>query len=225
MSSLETWKPTDNYIGSTEIEGYLVAPVSQSRDADILDESNFSIVWKTLEKLSTDKYPVDIHHFGDWMCGWFDLILIHPKNQLAISAAENFKSGMEDYPILDEHDYTEREHELFGAAYEDYGKSELRESIENEIDIEDYPDFIDEGCLKIPEELADAYFDRAFENIEYHGEVDFNFDVEGIVNWIKDCQDYYKFTRSRFANKAQLTLFNPEFVRSKISISNFFPLY
>jgi hypothetical protein len=225
MSSLETWKPTDNYRGSTEIEGYLVAPVSQSRDTGILDESNFSIVWKTLEKLSTDKYPVDIHHFGDWMCGWFDLILIHPKNQLAISAAENFKSRMEDYPILNDDDYNDRCQESLLEAYNDYGESELRESIENEIDVKDYPDFRDaDECLQIPKELERYYRDIALVNASYDGE-QFNFDVEGMTGWIKSCQAFYTFTRSPFANKAQLTLFDPEFVKSKLSIADLSTLY
>jgi len=57
---------------------------------------------------------VEVHRFGHWACGWFEIILVRPDTNAA-KTAEEIEAALADYPILDECDHSERE---MGAANE-----------------------------------------------------------------------------------------------------------
>lgn len=84
---------------------WFVVPVSRNRDSEILEESNFDAALKIL---GGESATVEVHRFGHWGPGWFEIILVHPDREKDV---QEIQDGLEDYPVLDEDGYSEREHE------------------------------------------------------------------------------------------------------------------
>jgi len=85
---------------------WIVVPVGQNRDSNYLEESNFQTA---LDMLGEESDTVQVHRFGHWACGWYEIIIVDPgDNDRAIIAAE-IMCALADYPILDDMDYSERE--------------------------------------------------------------------------------------------------------------------
>lgn len=86
-------------------QDWLVAPVSQTRDSEPLEESNFAVA---LDRLGGEGDNVEVHCFGHWACGWFEIILIRPGTPEERTGFEiEFK--LDSYPVLDEDDLAIRE--------------------------------------------------------------------------------------------------------------------
>ena len=90
------------------ISDYLVVPVGRNRDSGIRQESNFQTA---LKMLGGESKKVQVHRFGHWGPGWFEIILVDPKATKKVEIAEEIRSKLEDYPLLDEDDYSRREYE------------------------------------------------------------------------------------------------------------------
>lgn len=92
------FRPTslDHHIPIEDREEWFVAPVSRTRDTGVLKESNFIVA---LDMLGGESAKVEVHRFGHWGPGWFEIILIHPDLQ---AKGEEIEAKLEDYPILDE---------------------------------------------------------------------------------------------------------------------------
>jgi hypothetical protein len=106
-----------------DIGEFLVVPVSRNRDSGPLEESNFNAA---LLELGGESELVQVHRFGHWGNGWFELILVDPTSDKAI-VAEEIEASLEDYPVLDDSDFSAREWE---AAEEYYANMSLRERME-----------------------------------------------------------------------------------------------
>lgn len=83
----------------------LVLPVSRTRDSGPLDDSN---VDAALEILGGESDTVELHRFGHWGPGWFEIVLVHPSRK---ADAEGIARRLEHYPVLDEEDLSRREQE------------------------------------------------------------------------------------------------------------------
>ena len=81
---------------------WLVAPVGRNRDSGSLDESNFATC---LELLGGESTTVEVHRFGHWTCGWFEIILARPDRG---NDLQTILDRLNDYPVLDEDDYSQR---------------------------------------------------------------------------------------------------------------------
>jgi len=90
-------------------QDWLVSPVSVTRDTADHDytKSNWKVIETELEKVDPDNYQV--HNFGHWACGWFEILIVKPGS-VASKALVNFCNQLEDYPILDEDMHSEMEH-------------------------------------------------------------------------------------------------------------------
>mgnify|MGYP000913860044 CR=1 FL=1 len=115
-----------NYIGANLRGMYTV--LSRNRDSDALEESNFEAA---LERLGGEDTCEDdgtytssgvfVASFNHWACGWYETILIDPaapEAEKAIREAERILSDLENYPVLDEDDWSAREVAEFSAALE-----------------------------------------------------------------------------------------------------------
>ena len=109
MITYSQFKPTsfDSHISLEGKESWFVFPCARNRDSDSLEESNFHC---GLEKLGGEGEDVEVHRFGHWANGWFEIIVIRPKTEAAKSAVK-LESKLEDYPLLNEDDYCERRYE------------------------------------------------------------------------------------------------------------------
>jgi hypothetical protein len=86
------------------IQSWLVGP-SRTRDSDCLEESNFAVI---LTDLGGEGDNVQVHRFGHWACGWYELILIRPETPEAASWAE-WEGALANYPVASDEDFRERE--------------------------------------------------------------------------------------------------------------------
>jgi hypothetical protein len=106
------------------ISDWYVAPVIKTRDATVLEESNFAAA---LALLGGEGPAVEVHSLGHWACGHFEIILVSPYTS-RVYDLETIVERLDNYPILDEEDLGERESdEIYETWKNCYG---LRERVE-----------------------------------------------------------------------------------------------
>ncbi len=128
MQTYKQFRPTGFDVaglnaGMLGIGDFLVAPVSRNRDSDVRTESNWHAA---LDALGGESDTVQVHRFGHWACGWFELILIDPAAADKVAIAADLERRLADYPILDEFDCAKRE---WDKAAEWWSTCGLRERI------------------------------------------------------------------------------------------------
>lgn len=110
-----------NFIGDIEdIKDFFVF-LSQSRDSDPLERSNFK---SALKALGGESKTVQVHRFGHWGCGWYEVILIDPTNVDAINEAEEIINSLEDYPVVDEDGYSASQNDEINDYWDGMSMSE-----------------------------------------------------------------------------------------------------
>jgi hypothetical protein len=119
--NLERWKLPKYYSGA-EWPEYYSAGVGRSRDSDCGEESNFDAM---LKGLGGESETVQVVHEGHFLCGWVEWIAIHESDETALRAADAMQASLEDYPILDEEDFCQREFDECERVWSDcYNASE-----------------------------------------------------------------------------------------------------
>ena len=111
----------ENYLGERHSTYYIVG--SKHRDSEILDRSNFECTHKELQDIVDNYYedsdyepdnaPLKINRMGHWAVGWVEQILIHEDYTVLLQAGDKIIERLEDYAVLDEDDYSEKESEEF----------------------------------------------------------------------------------------------------------------
>ena len=94
---------------------WFVFPCGLNRDSGPLEVSNFE---SGLRKMGGESDTVEIHRFGHWACGWFEIIIIDPESKQAIIAKE-LESAFMDYPVIDEENYSEKENAYVNEVWND----------------------------------------------------------------------------------------------------------
>lgn len=131
MHNVSEWTRPDCYFGA-EWHGFYSAGFGQSRDSDVLESSNFQTAYDELKTLDTElsvesqdipgaldgECSVQIVREGHWAVGWVEWIAIHKSNTAALDRARELCKRANDYPILDESDYSNREHEECATVWE-----------------------------------------------------------------------------------------------------------
>jgi hypothetical protein len=100
-------------LGLEERQDWLVAPATRTRDSGVLDESNFEAA---LGILGGKSETVEVHRFGHWGPGWFEIILVHPDRQ---DDVDELEGALESYPLLDEMDHSQRQFDEIQEAWAD----------------------------------------------------------------------------------------------------------
>jgi len=111
--TVRPWSHPDCYFGQTW-EGWHSAGFGQSRDSDTLEASNFQTAYDELKKLAgdfEDESTVTIVRESHWAVGWIEWIAIHSTNTAALDAARQLCERANNYPVLDESDWSRREYE------------------------------------------------------------------------------------------------------------------
>ena len=123
------FKPTefDSHIEMEDREHWQRMPVIQTRDSGPLDQSNFA---QFLEGLGGESDTVEVHRFGHWGPGWFEIILVDPADQKALAKAYDMARALEDYPVLDEEDMSRRESDLMDDEWQYSACSDFCRDIE-----------------------------------------------------------------------------------------------
>jgi hypothetical protein len=134
-------------LGLPDQQNWLVAPVSRTRDSDALSESNFETF---LDALGGESETVQVHRFGHWGPGWFEIILIDPADVDRVREAERLEAALADYPVLSDEDFSEREMEEADRVWRDcYSERErvtyIREN-PNQFNFRSFADLM--GCVR-----------------------------------------------------------------------------
>ena len=108
-------------LGLPDQQDWLVAPVSVNRDSDVLTESNWKVV--TEDILSKGSDDAEIHRFGHWANGWFEILIVRPGSEAA-KCAEEWESSLSDYCIASESDLSERELEAMNQYWKNMSRRE-----------------------------------------------------------------------------------------------------
>jgi len=119
-------------------QDWIVAPVSQTRDSGPINQSNFASAQSILDDA---KAEYEIHRFGHWGPGWFEIILVNPAFETVV---EDIESSLENYPVLDEDDLSQRERELANECWRNYGESDFVDAIRHSFELtEDEDNMLD----------------------------------------------------------------------------------
>jgi hypothetical protein len=79
--------------------------LTQNRDSDCLARSNFS---SALKELGGECENVVVHRFGHWACGWWEALAVKQGTD-EHRIAMQIESRVENYPVVDEDDYSRLE--------------------------------------------------------------------------------------------------------------------
>lgn len=122
-------------VGSDETNAdWRILPVIQTRDSGPLEESNFYSSLKLLGGES-EETGVEVHRFGHWGPGWFEIIAIRPTER-NLEIAGSIVCALADYPILEYDDYSLREWQDRVETFENCHEYDLRheaDSLEDDI--------------------------------------------------------------------------------------------
>ena len=141
-----------------EDQGDWYVVTGRNRDSDILTESNFDAALACLGGESDD---VEVHRFGHWACGWLEIILVRPDTE-AEATARALRARLENYPMLDESDFCEREYAEYNEAWINWGKSDFVRELQRKLELDD--------------DTADALLDRE--------------DLQSFFEKLNSCGDY-----------------------------------
>lgn len=111
---LQLWKRASNYSGE-DLTDYYVGP-SKHRDSDALEQSNFDSTLKMLGGEDGEKVRAD--RFGHWGVGWLEQIFVHKDAADKVEILKKVLAGLEDYPVVDDDDFYERERQELDDTFE-----------------------------------------------------------------------------------------------------------
>lgn len=129
MKTYSEFRPTQfdfAGLGLPDRQNWLVAPTGRNRDSEICTRSNFRVMKQMLEEIDEEENDHEIHRFGHWGPGWFEIILIRPETP-ASKTAQEAEDALAYYPILSDDDYSELEAEEKACYWE---QMNLKERIE-----------------------------------------------------------------------------------------------
>lgn len=115
---MKTIQENNREVGSSAYwgeRGHWFIAAAQHRDSDCLTRSNFRCFKASLNELPEVKNwpgeftPVVVESFNHWAVGWVEYLLIDPTATETVKLAEKLRAKLDDYPVLDENDFSELE--------------------------------------------------------------------------------------------------------------------
>jgi hypothetical protein len=104
-NNLKGWTMPDSYFGEAW-PNYYSSGFRQSRDRDDLEASNCAVA---LARLGGETDTVVVVRESHWAVGWVEWIAIHQDDEKALRIADELREAYENYPVLDEDDFSERD--------------------------------------------------------------------------------------------------------------------
>lgn len=113
MKTYSEFRPTAFDVKGLALEDkqdWLVCPVCITRDTGewTVSASNFAVLNAILDEVDPSGEDHEIHRFGHWGPGWFEIVIVRPGSRAA-GEAEDCEACLADYPVLDDKDLSERE--------------------------------------------------------------------------------------------------------------------
>lgn len=147
---LMRWTMPRYYFGASWPNHYS-SGFGQSRDSDDLEASNFATA---LKELGGESDVVTVVRESHWAVGWVEWIAIEADGTLesdkALEIADKLRERVENYPLLDEEDFSEREMKHANDIWRDcYSWQERVRYIRDntsQFEFRDYADML--GCVR-----------------------------------------------------------------------------
>ncbi len=117
-------------LGLDDHQDWVVAPCTVTRDSGALDRANFEA---QLEILGGESDTVEVHRFGHWGPGWFEIAIVSPSREAEVEAIE---ASLADYPVLDEEKHSNLEWTEYQESWDSWGNRELSRFLENKFESE-----------------------------------------------------------------------------------------
>lgn len=185
------WAPTQfdkpGYMAGDQGD-WLIAPCSVTRDSGPLERSNWETLQADLRRVDVSEETWEIHRFGHWGPGWFEIIVLKPGSKAADVAQETYECLQND-PVLDENDFIDKQYECFDESWDmwlerdcmdDVGKHLPTEELQEEWE-DDHDAFLRARDLE-PDEFRGELTQFLEYNVESSGDVYVdNFDVHHLL--------------------------------------------
>lgn len=174
LQTYAEFRPTafDHHIsidsGEDSREHWLIVPVSQTRDSGALETTNFAAA---LQSLGGESETVEVHRFGHWGPGWFEILIVNPADAERVRIAEDIARRLGDYPVLDESALSEAEYEDARQGWNDWGAGDLADALAKEFDVPRYSSIRDrlKDYLRT-EDFWQTWMDECSVPYETHGD-------------------------------------------------------
>lgn len=154
--------------------GHWLVALTQNCTEGLLSESNWFSLLKRLgidnpnagqkgsEQLSPTIAIEEASFSGD---GWIQYLIVDPDDMVSVKIAEEAEKELEDYPILDETDFSEREDNYYYEAFKDYGRLEIIRALKERVTEEQL-----EQIKAADIEDLQSWFESCIPSGEYHNE-------------------------------------------------------
>lgn len=128
------------------------------RDADCLARSNYRCFIRALGGKGTEGLKgsqeindnVAIEEATHWAVGWVQYLIIKPEAKELVAVADKILEGLEDYPLINEQDFSELEmqeaNEVWANCYRPKERIEYIRKHPSQFEFRDYQDLI--GCVR-----------------------------------------------------------------------------
>lgn len=191
------WGRDSDYAGR-QYEQYLRGP-SITRDSGPLEKSNFKAALEMLGGEDRDGADEDNDYYGDvivehwthWGPGWVEQILVHYKAKKKLEILKDIKDRIENYPVLDEEDYSQMETDERSESYDNWARTTAIQWIEAILPDEENGDFDLDDLLDENPELEKMLKKEVLDEMSYHGEKDHYIDERHFMSDF-DKSDLYK---------------------------------
>ena len=150
MKTYKEFRPTqfDSHITIENRENWFIASVTHNRDSGALTRSNWEVFVKMLGNENEDNY--EIHRFGHWGPGWFEIILINPDNEQLIKIGNDIENALADYPVIDDEHFSRTEYEeaceVWRNCYNIKERIGYIRSHQSQFEFHDFNDIL--GCVR-----------------------------------------------------------------------------
>lgn len=151
---LKRWVLPRDYAG-THWDGYYVAPCGLSRTSDVFERSNWRSQWELLKAHRADvseadeSSPVEVTE-NHWAVGWVSWVAIHESNESALREADAIAERLENYPILDEDDFSREEdleaQEIWRNCYRDKERLEYVRKHRSQFEFNSFSEML--SCIR-----------------------------------------------------------------------------
>ena len=137
-------------------EDWFLMPVSRTRDSQPLDNVNFD---EFLKGLGGECDTVEVHRFGHWGPGWYEIIIVSPKDAKALDEAYDMARALQNYPVLNEEALSEAEYEAAQESWDNWARRDVESYLESSIEnyLNDESDSWECDPSDIASELIDAW--------------------------------------------------------------------
>lgn len=113
---------------SHEHAAWLIGPVGQSRDSDLVETSNWHVATAGLHALDPEGIDHEIHRFGHWAVGWIEEIATRPGSACA-ALADELREALAEYPFLDEDHHSALEYEAVYEAWDTWQCRDVKREV------------------------------------------------------------------------------------------------